>query len=660
MSSAHVYRPDIDGLRAIAVLAVVLYHFGIGPLHGGFVGVDVFFVISGYLITGIIHREIQAGTFTFADFYERRIRRIFPALFAVLLATLAVGVWLLLPSDLARLGGATLATLAFVSNVLFSRQSGYFDTSSEYNPLLHTWSLAVEEQFYIGLPILLILIHKFARTRLKAVLAACCIVSFALCLLVQPLRPAYAFFLSPFRAWELLLGGLVAVGGMPAVAHRLPRECVAATALVVLGGSLLWIEAGRSFPGWQAAVPVIATALLLHTGAHGTSLVQRLLSWRPLVLVGLISYSLYLWHWPLAVFARYRNAMEPLTLQQGIALLIVALLISTASYRWIETPLRRRRSKGLHGWRRPVFPMAIAATLVLGVAATVSRLDAGWQRRFPANVVALDAARLPLIPYRECDGKPPGTTMQSCIAGAPAVPPRSLVWGDSHALAWAPAFHHIGLRDSQAYTLAVKSTCPPLLGVSNSFNPACADFSRKVHAWIKTADIQTVYLVATWVDYSNPGTRYLLSDEHGRKGNANVFGPALTNTLKFLGQNVESVMLIGPTPGAPDNLPYKVGMAALTGSAPPLPKPAFEFHGASHTFWENAKAQKERTVTLIDPSGWFCDASACIYRDGHGHLLYRDDEHLSIDGAVYVTNRFRSELDARDAEIPDTDAAAAR
>lgn len=206
------YRPDIDGLRAIAVLAVVLYHYGLAGVEGGFVGVDVFFVISGYLITGIIHKELQAGTFTLAGFYERRVRRIFPALFAMLAVVLMAGLLLLLPSDLMRLGQSTIATLLFVSNLHYMFHSGYFDSSSEFNSLLHTWSLGVEEQFYLGLPVLLVLVYRWRPRWLKPVLVVCAALSFVACITMQPRIAKLAFFFSPLRAWELLLGALLAVG----------------------------------------------------------------------------------------------------------------------------------------------------------------------------------------------------------------------------------------------------------------------------------------------------------------------------------------------------------------------------------------------------------------------------------------------------------------
>ena len=455
------YRPDIDGLRAIAVLAVVLYHYGIGALPGGFVGVDIFFVISGYLITGIIQKEIERGVFTFSGFYERRIRRIFPALFAMLLATLFVGAWVLLPSDLVRLGNGTLATLLFASNVLFWRQSGYFDTGSEYNPLLHTWSLAVEEQFYIGLPILLILLHRYAKGWLKPTLVVCTIVSFELCVWIQGLRPSATFFLSPFRAWELLLGGWLAVGVVPAIQGARMRLVVSAVALLLLLCSLWWIKAGPAFPGWQAALPVLATAALLHAGAHGSSAVQRLLSLRPLVFVGLISYSLYLWHWPLAVFVRYRNAMAPLAPGEGWELLLVAVLLASASYRWVETPFRHRKSSTVSARPVRLFAAAAGAMAALATVSLIVKLDRGWQQRFSAEVVALDQARQPEIPYKECDKRTPVIDSTACRIGDEHEPPTVLLWGDSHALAWAPAIDKV-LRSRRAGgTLALHSACPP-------------------------------------------------------------------------------------------------------------------------------------------------------------------------------------------------------
>lgn len=643
--STLAYRSDIDGLRAIAVLAVVLYHYGIGPLHGGFVGVDIFFVISGYLITGIIHKEIGRGEFTFSGFYERRIRRIFPALFAVLLATMVIGAWLLLPSDLVKLGNATLATLLFGSNVLFWRQSGYFDTSSEYNPLLHTWSLAVEEQFYIGLPILLILLHRFAKGWLKPALIGCALASFALCVWMQSLRPSATFFLSPFRAWELLLGGLLAVGAFPVIGDRRLRSAISMAALAVLFWSLWWIEAAPEFPGWRAALPVLSTAALLHAGAHGDSLAKRLLSWRPLAFVGLISYSLYLWHWPLIVFVRYRNGMEPLASGMAWLLLVVAILLAAASYRWIETPMRRRKQGVQNGSRRMVFSSAAVVCILLAGGAFAVRLQHGWQIRFSQEVIALDQARQPSIPYRDCDGRPLDFDDGECRIGVKGAPPRVLLWGDSHALAWAPAMDEILKRHGMGGMLAVKSACPPLPGVSNPVSFGCREFNDDVAKWLVLHRMDHVYLVASWLSYSQPEGQYTLVDDMGNRGNKAVFPPALNRAMGSLHPLTKSIVLVGPTPGAPDDVPFHLAMARHLERPVPASKSALEFRSRAEWFWREARRyQNNSNVLLVDPASWFCDEQACRYSaEDDGRLLYRDSGHLSLAGARFVAKRFLSE-----------------
>lgn len=645
------YRPDIDGLRAIAVLAVVLYHYGIGPIHGGFVGVDIFFVISGYLITGIIHKEIGRGDFTFVGFYERRIRRIFPALFAVLLATLAVGGWLLLPSDLAKLGNSTLATLLFGSNVLFWRQSGYFDTSSEYNPLLHTWSLAVEEQFYIGLPILLILLHRFAKGWLKLALVACAFASFALCIWVQPLRPSAAFFLSPFRAWELLLGGLLAVGAIPPIYDKRLRSAISMGALALLFWSLWWIQAGPGFPGWRAALPVLGTAALLHAGAHGDSWVKRLLSWRPLAFVGLISYSLYLWHWPLMVFVRYRNGMEPLAPAMGGLLLVVAILLAAASYRWIETPFRRNRSIAGTPARNRLFAGAgIVMVAVAGIALLV-KADQGWQARFSADVVALDQARHPVIPFRECDGHPPDFAGIECRIGVKGAPLRVLLWGDSHALAWAPAMNEILKRQGVAGILAVNSACPPLLGVNNPVDTVCHSDNERLMRAIGSRHFDTIILHASWTSYSDPEGQYTLTDEQGRTGNANVFTPAFDRTIRALRSLAGRIVLVGPTSGAPSDIPFRLASAARRMQAYPPGRSATDVQLHARWFWQVAQRYRnDPQVVLVDPSRWFCSVQSCRYLSDDGKLLYRDGGHLSLAGAWFVASHFSSDVSGRDGQ----------
>lgn len=633
------YRQDIDGLRAIAVLAVVLYHYGIGGFQGGFVGVDVFFVISGYLITGIIHKEIGRDQFTFTGFYERRIRRIFPALFAMMLTTLIVGTALLLPSDLERLGNSTLATLFFGSNVLFWRQSGYFDSSSEYNPLLHTWSLSVEEQFYIGLPILLILLHRYAKNWLKSALVVCAIASFALCVWMQAIRPSAAFFLLPFRAWELLLGGWLAIGVIPPIQDARVRLLVSTAALALLLCSLWWINSGPTFPGWQAALPVVATAALLHAGAQGSSPVQRLLSVKPLVFVGLISYSLYLWHWPLVVFVRYFNGMEPLTPGTSGLLLVAAILLATASYRWIETPLRRRQAGAASHHRNLFIGTTAAGCLLAGTALAVQMQD-GWQTRFSPEVVALDKARHPIIPFRECDRRTPDFNSDVCRIGAAGKTPSVLLWGDSHALALAPGLDEILKQHGASGILAVNSACPPLFGVKNPIRMLCHSDNERLLSEISARRFDTIVMVASWSSYSDQAGQYTFFDDQGRVGNENVFEPALGRTLSKINPLAERILLLGPTPGAPNDIPFHMAISKWKMKQAPDGKATKYYISQNENFWKAVKNQRKNSkIVAIDPISWFCDQDSCRYSTEDNQLMYRDGGHLNVTGAQFVASR---------------------
>ena len=633
MSASH-YRSDIDGLRAIAVLSVVLYHFGIGGLQGGFVGVDVFFVISGYLITGIIQSELARGEFTLARFYERRARRIFPALFVMLLVTMLAGLFVLLPSDLARLGQAATATVLFVSNVLYFRQSGYFDDASDFNALLHTWSLGVEEQFYVGLPLLLMLVHRYRSQWLLRVIAACALLSFAACVLVQPILAKAVFFLSPFRAWELLLGSLVALGAAPQVRNGTLRAVLSVAALAALLGAIAFMRSGVDFPGWKAAIPVLATAVLLHLGAGGRTWVGGVLSWRPLVFVGLISYSLYLWHWPLLVFVKYRQGMASLSMIQVLVLFAMALLLAVASYRWVEQPFRRWRRDGQASARSRVFAASGVGALFL-VAMGVGLVAAqGLPSRVPPTVLALDQARLPVIPYRECDGKPVSMERRACRIGVDGTDKMTLVWGDSWAIAWAPAMDEVLKREGRSGILAVRSACAPLSGVHNTKSPTCLERNAQVLEWIRLNRPERVYLIAAWQAWTNPVGAYPLEDRSGAQPNGRIFAVAYPRTLEAIKPYVKEIVVLAPLPGAPDFLPAKLALADWSGRQRPPPVSRVEFNEDVAEFWRVAR-QPVAGVLMIDPAPWFCDQTACRYLDA-GKLLYRDGDHLNVDGARFV------------------------
>ena len=341
------YRPEIDGLRAIAVAAVILFHAGFALFGGGFVGVDVFFVISGFLITSIIVEELKTGRFSVVRFYERRARRILPALFTVMAACVPFAYSLLSPDDLKDFAQSLAAICLFASNVLFWGESGYFDTQAELKPLLHTWSLAVEEQFYVVFPLLLLAVWRLGRKFLLALIGVIAVVS--LVTSVDEVRnfPSAAFYLLPSRAWQLLVGALASLVAdrWPSAALRQPAVRLASEAfgwggMAMIVMALFLFDEQTPFPGLNAALPTVGTVLVL-LGASDRTSVGRMLAWRPLVGLGLISYSAYLWHQPLFAFTKHA-LLADLPTDLAIVLCAVTIVLACLSWRYVEQPFRDR------------------------------------------------------------------------------------------------------------------------------------------------------------------------------------------------------------------------------------------------------------------------------------------------------------------------------
>lgn len=356
------YRPDIDGLRAIAVLAVVVFHARSTWMPGGFAGVDVFFVISGYLITGIVHREIQAGRFSLIGFYERRVRRIFPALLVTLLATILAGALILMPEDLQDLGRDTLGTLFFVSNVRSWLTTDYFGDVAGIQPLLHMWSLAVEEQFYLFLPLLMLGMTKFAPRQLKPVITALLLLSFGLSCAWVWIDANANYYLLHTRAWELLVGSVLALGMVPAVHNARANQVISLFGLAAVAGTLVMLHGGSPFPAWNALPICMGTAALIHTGESGRTWPSKLLSWWPFTRVGLISYSIYLVHLPIIAFTRYYIVRDP-KWSLAIGLASISVLLGWLTWRFVEQPFRSRH------WfnRESIFRMAAATSALVMV-----------------------------------------------------------------------------------------------------------------------------------------------------------------------------------------------------------------------------------------------------------------------------------------------------
>jgi peptidoglycan/LPS O-acetylase OafA/YrhL len=500
---APAYRPEVDGLRALAVVPVVLFHAGLGLFSGGFVGVDVFFVISGYLITGILLADLAAGRYSIARFYERRARRILPALFVMLLACLPLAWALMLPSELAAFGKSLLGTLGFASNVTFWLEEGYFTTASEYKPLLHTWSLAVEEQFYLAFPLLLLVLRRCRRRTMAAVLGAACLASFALCLVAAYHFQTANFFLAPTRAWELLAGSLCALAGRQD--HRRGAGWLGWAGIALIVGSIVLLDGFLPYPSHFTLPTVVGTVLLI-LFARADAGAGRVLAAPPLVGVGLISYSLYLWHQPLLVFARLRDPAPPApALMAGLCL--AALLLAWASWRFVEQPFRRRSGLGAP---RPALALAGLAALALaacGLFAVVSGGMAGRAAptRDPHLLAFVASGTRPAVPPFACPER--AGLVAPCLAvAAPGASLRIGLFGDSHAEAALPGFTALARSRGMDLTYAALGGCPPLLGgyVLNGNSPpaTCPRLAERQLAAARAARLDAVFLVARWTLYA--------------------------------------------------------------------------------------------------------------------------------------------------------------
>ena len=638
------YRPDIDGLRAVAVLAVVVHHLREPWLSGGYVGVDVFFVISGYLITTIILREMAEGRFTFRRFYERRARRIFPALFSVLAATLATAFFVLLPTDFVATARAALGTLAFASNIVFWRlKESYFDeTDSKLNPLLHTWSLAVEEQFYVFFPILLLIGFRYFRRHLFAVLLAGALLTLAVAAVYVQKNASATFFLLPFRAWELLAGALLAFGAIPVARHRWLRELLAGLGLIAIVAACVFYRPSTVFPGLSALAPVLGAAAIIHAGNGGPTLTSRLLTWRPAVYIGLISYSLYLWHWPVVVFVTYLNGMEAPDLGLVLVIFVASLLLASASYHWIERPFRFGVKRGEEGRQRWALPMAAAFTASAAAFSVAAVMTTGFASRFDSQVLSLDRARLPVVPFSECSERSPA---QACVLGDSRRRPDILLWGDSHLTAWAPALHDALLQSGRTALFASHTACPPFVGMAgNRIKPVCVERNQEVQQHLlDNPQIKTVVIAAFWQTYfRQDGPLIVLAGNGAQLTGLPAAELALAQTRQWLTAQGRKVIVIGPAPVYDKDIPAALALEALTGRHKlDLSEQAQrDKHAPVAAILQSFR--RDPLVEVLDPIDWLCQPD-CRVRNGN-QPLYRDAHHLSVAGADLLAGQLAKGL----------------
>ena len=641
------YRPDIDGLRAVAVILVLLFHLGLG-IPGGYIGVDVFFVISGYLITGIISRQMERGEFSFMAFYARRARRILPAFLVVLLFSSIAALFILLPSDLERYAKSVMAALLSVSNFWFWSQGGYFGGASEMAPLLHTWSLAVEEQFYLVLPIALLLMHRWLPRWTSSLVLLACLGTFAAAAWFVPTRTPEVFYFSPFRAWELLLGSLLALYHLPVVATSLHRQLIAAAGLLLILVPAFAYTAETVFPGPAAALPCIGTALLIWVNASGESGVFRLLKSRALVFIGLISYSLYLWHWPLLVFAKHAVG-ESLGLEVRLLIGLASLALATLSWRFIEAPFRSKsQTSTRQAWAFAGTSVGLLGTLVVAVLA-----GQGLAGRFDPQVAALDRARTrDLVRGERINLRGPLDANTVCRIGATGAP-TMLVWGDSYAHAMLPAFDTALKQMGVAAWFAAESGCPPLPAASVSFkgqdNWRCREFNTKMVGFVSTQPALThIVLTAAWDAYAAESSGYKLRiGEGGTSANSLKKGiDALPRQLHANGATRQLIVL-GQVPTYDWSVPLKMALSQMRGDLiTPLTRADWYAKSAVSraVFEQFASAGR---IHFIESAEWFCAAETCRYATEQGQPLYWDHGHVSRAGARFIAPMLERELRPR-------------
>ncbi|WP_051379090.1 acyltransferase family protein [Derxia gummosa] len=625
---AHAYRPEVDGLRSLAILPVLLFHAGFPGFYGGFVGVDVFFVISGFLITGIIAREVVDGRFSIAEFYRRRILRIFPALFVMVAVSAIVATLSGLPLELVSFARSVVSTWSFASNILFYTESGYFGPEAHGMPLLHTWSLAVEEQFYLVWPLLL---WGFGKKRGGAVgmTLGIGIASFIAALVMLPRDASAAFYLIPSRAWELLAGALVALLPMPVLRNRALREVVSIAGLLAILWTVKFYSQATPFPGLGALPPVLGAAAIIAATGYGPCMVGRLLSLRPLVFIGLISFSLYLWHWPVIVYSQSALFLEQ-TLAVKCGLVAVSMLLAWLSWRFVEQPFRVNAKRFTTPRVLRAGGLVTAGFVLTGVLGIVSH---GLPARFTPEELTIagyegyegDRA------YRggECFVVQPDDPFDAakCLARS-GDRPALLIVGDSHGAHLWPGMH------AEAHGMdvlqATATGCRPTINPEAKGEAPCRGFFRNVLGeWLPTHRVSTLVVAGRW-------TRADL--------------PALRQTLAAVEDSADRVVLVGPIPQYATALP-RIIVHAMQAEDPTAVRRGL----VSEIFRLDAEMKRQfaggklHYVSLVD---MLCKDGDCRAYAREGVPMQFDYGHLTVEGSEIVARSILGQIGDLQADGP--------
>lgn len=626
-------------------MAVLLYHVKVPGFQSGYVGVDVFFVLSGYLITRILAApERERSLHSLGDFYTRRARRILPALFAVVALTTVVAYLLLLPPDLIRFGRYVAATSLLLSNAASWAEGGYFILGYVVVALNHLWSIAVEEQFYLIYPLVLWLVLRYRPQRKLAILVGVGLVSLAVCIWASYRHPTANYYFSGSRAWELLLGAVVALS-IGESSFRAPprwaREAIAGVSLIALCAAISMYGSSVRYPGAYTLVPCLATAALLAMNGMGPTVAGRLLSLRPVVFTGLISYSLYLWHWPLLTFVKYYTIEDPGP-AISVASVVAVYLLAALSWKFVEQPVRNRRvlARRSHLWWS-----AGAATLLLLLTGMGLWHSNGFPQRFSPEVrrvlegtagLHVDTYRCLTLSLAQIES---GELCRYEAGGGSKR--RMVIWGDSHAMALLPAYQTLARVHKVDLYVGGAPACAPLLDVVNAQRAErqrnhCADLSSAMVVAIRHLNPQYVVLNSHWnFGYSTlqPRPVFLLRPAES------LFRQGLERTLKAIDAPGRTVVAMLDAPQLDYIVPYAMAMAHHRGIRDDfISIPRAVAFAQSHAVDSDIQALELRgLVHTFDLKEILCRGERCLFKSA-GRPLYRDNNHISLFGADYLAD----------------------
>lgn len=631
------FREDINGLRAWAVVAVILFHFGVSGFSGGFVGVDIFFVISGFLMTGIVVEGLEKDNqkqFSVIKFYMARARRILPALIVLCAVLLAIGWLALLPLDYKMLGTHAVSAVFFLSNVQFWREAGYFDVQSHDKWLLHTWSLAVEWQFYLILPLVLIAVWKWRPNRnaiAMALLAGIC-VSLALSIIFTPLKPSAAFYLLPTRAWEMLAGGLVYLLTNRLVLTLGMRKAIEAVGFALIIGAIVGFDSSSNWPGWRALVPVIGTLLVLLAARKGslwTSLTAT--QW-----LGTRSYSLYLWHWPIVVTLTYiEQQANPVFIIMGMGL---TLVLGHLSYHLVESTTRRYLSKLSES--KSVAGL-LAFTMIVAVVGAGVHLNQGMQGRFDPRIEAIGLESLNKNPRRDECLLMKGVVSPSCMFGGNDL--QAIVLGDSHANATVSAIVAAATSPESGIMEWSYSSCPIIQGVHSTERKECGAFVDWAIQKLKTVPHSVpVVIINRHAQFAiganeninqknTPQVYFTKPYKSSEPEFLEEYAQNLTNTACQIAKD-RMVYLVRPIPEMGVDVPAHMARSALLGAQNEIFVTLEEYHNRQDFIWRAQDDARDKCgVKILDPLPYLCSGDRCR-GEKNNYPLYRDDDHLSEHG----------------------------